>query len=130
MVFFLLVLVEELLHDNFTILEFPFVVLDFFLQFKVFLLEGAIHVEKLFRLAFEVVELIVERPDFVFLVFFLDHGIELGHNLLGLLLHLRDLLLDQVDDLVFVALNTPSDVLIHHVNNMIYLAKVLCYQFL
>lgn len=87
-VFFLLVLVQQLLHDDFTILEFPFVVLDFFLEFEVFLLEGAIHVKKLFGLAFEVVELIVERPDFVFLVFLLDHGIELDNNLLGLLLHL------------------------------------------
>ena len=87
-------------------------------------------IKQFFGLALEIIELIVQRIYLIFLVFLLNHGVELGHNFMSLLSHLLDLVLDHTDDFIFIALNPASNVIVHEINDIVDFRKMLGNDFL
>lgn len=124
-VFFLLVFVEELLHDNLSVLEFPLILLVFLGELKVLAFEVLVGVIKLFGLAFEVVQLIVERPDLLLFVLLHNHSVELRHYFLCLFTHLLDLFLHYIHHFVLITFNSLPNVFVHHVDYVVYSLKVI-----
>lgn len=82
-------------------------------------------VEEFFGFALEVIELIVERPNLVLFVFLLDHWVELCNNFLSLFSHLLNLVLDDTDHFIFIALDSAADVFVNKVDDIVDFSKVL-----
>ncbi len=81
-------------------------------------------VEQFFGFALEVIEFIVERPNLVLFVFLLNHWVELCNNFLSLFSHLLNLVLDDTDNFIFIALDSATDVFVNKVDDIVDFSKV------
>lgn len=77
MVFFLLIFVPEFLHDYLSVFELPFVLLELLSHLSILFFKKFVRIKQFFGLAFEIIQLIVKGPYFVFFVLLKDHGVKL-----------------------------------------------------